>query len=375
MLLRSAFRRNWFGHERTGILGRRTSSFPHRLQQRERACISRPPAVLPAPTSVASLHDRVTSHCHHIHFLSTSRKSPPDTTRTLAEHVSEIDRKEMGSPEGYNHDHNAQESFASFKEIANRRRHQKHFDPEKKVPEALLVDILRTAQRAPSSFNTQPYKVILVRDAALKEAVAARAMSNEKNADVVRKADTTAVFLADCEMMDEVPRVQQLFCDTTNAPEDYIRDALPRAIGGLSVGYAGGWLKKTIMYTIHSWVMWGMRTFGGTNIDFCPVPGWAYRQTGFLADHFVLAATSAGLETAVMEGFSGIKAMEILGVPADKRTKYSCFCMVSVGYPDNTEPKSRGYTKSARFPFEEVFSLDGFEKPFASSTADGKKNK
>ena len=28
-------------------------------------------------------------------------------------------------------------------------------------------------------------------------------------------------------------------------------------------------------------------------------------QVGFLADHFLLAATAAGLKTAVMEGFSG----------------------------------------------------------------------
>ena len=39
--------------------------------------------------------------------------------------------------------------------------------------------------------------------------------------------------------------------------------------------------------------------------NYNPVPSWAFRQTGFFADHFVLTANAAGLKSAVMEGFNG----------------------------------------------------------------------
>ena len=58
----------------------------------------------------------------------------------------------------------SQNTLQTFKEIVNSRSHWKWYDTEKKISEVLLKEIMETAQRAPSSFNTQPYKVVLVRD-------------------------------------------------------------------------------------------------------------------------------------------------------------------------------------------------------------------
>ena len=39
---------------------------------------------------------------------------------------------------------------------------------------------------------------------------------------MVLEADTSAVFLADLHMVSAIPKVQQLWRDTTNAPAEYI---------------------------------------------------------------------------------------------------------------------------------------------------------
>ena len=86
-----------------------------------------------------------------------------------------------------------------FKDIVNSRSHWKWYDPEKKISEDLLKEIMETAQRAPSSFNAQPYKVVLVRDNEYKLALA-EGMIGDSNKNLVLTADTSAVFLADLEV-------------------------------------------------------------------------------------------------------------------------------------------------------------------------------
>ena len=58
---------------------------------------------------------------------------------------------------------------------------------------------METAQRAPSSFNSQPSKVILVRDPEFKLALA-EGMLTDSNKNLVLTADTSAVFLANLEV-------------------------------------------------------------------------------------------------------------------------------------------------------------------------------
>ena len=92
------------------------------------------------------------------------------------------------------------DKFDAFKEIVNARSHWKWYDPEKRIPDNLLREIIETAQRAPSSFNTQPSKVVLVRDSEIKLALA-EGMIGDSNKKLVLTADTSAVFLADLEVL------------------------------------------------------------------------------------------------------------------------------------------------------------------------------
>ena len=120
------------------------------------------------------------------------------------------------------------DKFDAFKEIVNSRSHWKWYDPEKRIEDNLLREIIETAQRAPSSFNTQPSKVVLVRDSEIKLALA-EGMIGDSNKKLVLTADTSAVFLADLEIVSDIPKIQELW-RTTTAPKDYIDHFLPMGV-------------------------------------------------------------------------------------------------------------------------------------------------
>lgn len=74
-------------------------------------------------------------------------------------------------------------------------RRSVRFFSDAPVPDALLADVLRLTQRAPTSFNTQPYACVLVRDKAERAKLADAMLAG--NARVVAEAPVVAVFAAD----------------------------------------------------------------------------------------------------------------------------------------------------------------------------------
>ncbi len=51
-----------------------------------------------------------------------------------------------------------------FKEVINRRRAVNFFDPGKPVSDEMLRDLIETAAKAPSSFNLQPWRLMVLKD-------------------------------------------------------------------------------------------------------------------------------------------------------------------------------------------------------------------
>lgn len=51
-----------------------------------------------------------------------------------------------------------------FKDVIKQRRAVNFFDPTKNVTDAQLKQIIETAALAPSGFNLQPWRVIVLRD-------------------------------------------------------------------------------------------------------------------------------------------------------------------------------------------------------------------
>ena len=254
--------------------------------------------------------------------------------------------RNMGLETGHN--------FQIFKDIVNSRSHWKWYDTEKKIPESRLKEVMETAQRAPSSFNTQPYKVILVRDNEYKLKLA-EGMLGDSNKNLVLTADTSAVFLADLQVVNNLPKIQQLW-RTTTAPKDYIDCYIPKGIKVQSLGFSG--LKKYII----RFFAWMLLTVVGFFInafpEYTPEPAWAFRQVGFFADHFLLSATAAGYKAAVMEGVNGPEVLKQLNIPS----RYKVFCVIVLGHPN--ECKTGRRAPSRRFGMKDVYCRNTFGNAF-----------
>ena len=83
---------------------------------------------------------------------------------------------------------------SNFENVVQSRRFCKTFDKEKTIDPALLEKMLRLSQTAPSSFNLQPYKIILVQEHSVREALADAMLGG--NPQRVRDAPLTVVYLS-----------------------------------------------------------------------------------------------------------------------------------------------------------------------------------
>uniref|UniRef100_A0A7S2X9S8 Nitroreductase domain-containing protein n=1 Tax=Lotharella oceanica TaxID=641309 RepID=A0A7S2X9S8_9EUKA len=243
-----------------------------------------------------------------------------------------------------------------FSEILLKRRHWKWFDPSRKVPDATLREIIELSRRAPTSFNAQPYKVVLVQSREAKKNLGC-AMLSPLNKEIVEKASLSAVFFANTQIIGEIPKLQSLFRKTTTAPQEYIDGHLPKGLMVLSQGWTWAITRYALSPFLRLVVGVATRMMG---IIGCkkPLPllheptAWAFKQTAFAIDHFVLAATAAGLRTAVMEGFGSEAVCLVLNAPP---SKWVPCAMVAIGYaaPGAETKESRSY--SERYPVEEVW--------------------
>lgn len=52
----------------------------------------------------------------------------------------------------------------NFREISEKRRSINFFDPKKDVSEELLAEMIELGAKTPSSFNLQPWNLMVLRD-------------------------------------------------------------------------------------------------------------------------------------------------------------------------------------------------------------------
>ncbi len=82
-----------------------------------------------------------------------------------------------------------------FKEVILSRRSVNFFDPEKDVPENLIREMTEMAANSPSSYNLQPWQLIILRDAEEKKKLQQLAFNQPK----VSEAPVVFIVLADRE--------------------------------------------------------------------------------------------------------------------------------------------------------------------------------
>ncbi|KAF1333234.1 Nitroreductase family, partial [Globisporangium splendens] len=202
------------------------------------------------------------------------------------------------------------------------------------VPDALLAEVLRLTQRAPSAMNMQPYACVVVRDQTGREKLAEAML--DTNGRKVKEAPVTVVFAADLrtlyglitEPSHRVPLIQEMKLGhgATAAEIEHMTHALSRFSGeGL--------------------------TADSTNSPDEPTYAWSYKQTIFAATTFLYAAQASGLSTCTMEGFDEAHLKSVLGIP----DRYSVPVVISCGYP---KPGTERKTATPRLAPTQVF-FDG----------------
>jgi nitroreductase len=232
----------------------------------------------------------------------------------------------------------------AFSAIANRRS-TRNFSP-RDIPEKLLLDLLHLANRAPSSFNIQPWHFVVVRDQNLKKLLRRVAMNQKQVTD----APVTVVFVADPEVWRSTYRqvlsesarqglISQKQLEGNRKSVDLFFRTGPIGLYGLA---------KRIAVPVRRL--------------FAPTPGlvtskfeatqYVRGQTMLSAATFMIAASGAGLVTSPMEGFDEYRLKRLLAIPFG----HTVPIIIAVGYP----PEGAESRPSFRLPLAEKISWDLF---------------
>eukprot|EP01038_Epipyxis_sp_PR26KG_P012057 gene12057-16134_t len=252
----------------------------------------------------------------------------------------------------------------AFTIISKLRHSDINFNPSKAVSRNVLVDILKLTQMAPSSFNLQPYKIIVVKDDVTVRENLKNSMIGT-NQEKVAAAPITVIFAADknpIKSLDNLIKLEK----SAGLSLSYI-NSLPSKV---SFMLGNGILSKAIK---------NIATELTSPINPSPtlpnIETWSVKNTAFAAQQFMLAATSFGCATAPMEGFDERRLCFALDIPMDK------FCVpivISLGYSISSsieekimynisnENQSEGQVTSSnrRYDLKSMCYLNKFGYPF-----------
>ena len=169
------------------------------------------------------------------------------------------------------------------------RRSIRVYDPTA-IPEDELRELLRLAGRAPSAYNAQPWRFIVVRDPALKEKLSAAAYGQQQ----VISAPATIVVYSDMESaLERMPESAH-----PGMPAE-ARDAMVESF---------------------------RRSFDGKSVE--EREAWGNAQSNIALGYLLLLAETMGFGTSPMLGFDAAQVKTLLGLPAHVRVP----ALVTIGY-------------------------------------------
>jgi len=259
------------------------------------------------------------------------------------------------------------------------------------------LELLDLARRAPSGFNAQPYKVVLVSTPEAKEKLAKYCIG--RNADRVRDSDCTAVFLADKECGRDGARFGAFIRDTykqrkasraktLNDEPEVSNSGNEESVPTLSkfaewkvrilvMLFSSGYpLPRVISSPISFCVRLGVATVSAFTRRKILVPSlsgaetWATKNTSLVAMTYMLGASSRGLASCPMEGFNAGGMRKMLRIPR----RYSICLIVSTGKPyvrvDDIKEDDvgmshgveNGKSTTSRYPSEQVIFENYFSR-------------
>ena len=199
------------------------------------------------------------------------------------------------------------------------RRSMKSFKSDP-IPEATLLELLSLMQDAPSSWNFQPTRVVMIRSMAQKEALAAAAWGQKQ----ILEAPVTFVFAV-----------------SIRGWEKNMSEILKSGVS------SGAWPQK-----FADWIGENAPGFQKGLGD--KEREYAIKDAIIMATTLALAAQSKGYSNCYINGWDEAKVKEIIGVEGDKDIAIAL--LLPIGLP-NSQPKHPGRLPSAKTIFIDRISV------------------
>lgn len=201
-------------------------------------------------------------------------------------------------------------------QVMEARHSVRKYDPSAVIPQEDLNEILRLAAKAPSSWNLQHWRFLVVTDQAVKEKLLPIANGQQQVVD----ASATIIILGDLEA-DKSARPIYDAAVANGFMDQRVRDIL---IGQIEGAY-------------------------DSNPQF--VRDEAVRNSSFAAMQLMLAAKAKGYDTCPMGGYNRDALIEALNIPP----RYLPTLMISIG-----KAKVEAHP-SARFALDELVIYNQFD--------------
>jgi len=200
--------------------------------------------------------------------------------------------------------------------VVKRRRATQSFKSDP-IPDDVLEELLALAMLAPSGYNLQPWRFIVVKDEENRKKLRAAAMKQPKVEEapvvIIACGHTAAWKTGDLEEMLRLGRELGTVQD----------DALAEQI----------------------------RRNASKFLDSVDLSVWVTRQTMIAFTHLMLLAEAYGIDTAPMEGFWEDKVREAFGIPSDVRV----VALLALGYANGPDRPFGGRFDLGRTVFREHY--------------------
>jgi len=203
-----------------------------------------------------------------------------------------------------------------FKDVVQKRRAVNFFDPEKPVSDKMLKDLIDMAAKVPSSFNLQPWSILILKDNDEKMKLRKLAWDQPK----VSEAPFVFIVLADRDGWREGhPFVERNFSEMVKS-------------GSMTKEQHDGFINAC------------KGLYGETEEK---QQAFACKNTGFFAMALMFAAKHLGLDSHPMDGFDHEGVRKEFNIPEN----YWIPLLLAVGYFDE---KKQLHPPKWRKTFEEI---------------------
>ncbi|AAS97606.1 NAD(P)H-dependent oxidoreductase [Nitratidesulfovibrio vulgaris] len=197
------------------------------------------------------------------------------------------------------------------------RHAAKDFDAARIIPEPVFATILQAGRLSPSSFGFEPWRFLVVQDAALRAKLHAFTWGGQKQ---IPNCSHLVVYLARKGM-------------DTRADSDYVRDFVDR-VQALPADVQKMKLERYEAFQKDDFNLWG---------DERALFDWACKQVYIALGNMMTVAALLGVDSCPMEGFQQQRIDEVLASDFGiDQSQYGVACMAAFGYRvADPRPKTR----------------------------------